>query len=240
MFEFSARNVGPNVYTLPSEQAKISASSCPLTVKYVGRPKKSPEKSGPSRGSLAEIERGDLEHLPRPFAVARRDDGRMNVEKALLLKEVVDRAANAIADPCYRSKRVGARPEVGQRSQEFEGMSLLLQRIGLRIGPAVDNDLSRVHFGFLSLRRRLPNFARDGNAATGSQMLDLRLVVGQGRLGDDLNVAEARAIVQLEKAEAALGVAAGPHPAVQLNLSADALGPPRLGDRYTFHLCSFS
>ena len=36
MFEFSARNVGPNVYTLPSEQAKISASNCPLTVKKAG------------------------------------------------------------------------------------------------------------------------------------------------------------------------------------------------------------
>ena len=71
-------------------------------------------------------------------------------------------------------------------------------------------------------------------------MLDLRLVVGQGRLGNDLNVAEARTVIQLEKAEAAFGVAAGPYPAVQLNLSADALAPPRLGDRYTFHLCSFS
>ena len=33
VLEFSARNVGPNVYTLPREQAKISASSWPLTVR---------------------------------------------------------------------------------------------------------------------------------------------------------------------------------------------------------------
>ena len=41
----SARKVGPNVYVLPSPQAKISASSCPLTVRYAGRSKKSSEKS---------------------------------------------------------------------------------------------------------------------------------------------------------------------------------------------------
>ena len=33
VLEFSARNVGPKVYTLPSAVAKISASSWPLTVR---------------------------------------------------------------------------------------------------------------------------------------------------------------------------------------------------------------
>jgi hypothetical protein len=33
VLEFSARNVGPNVYTFDNAHAKISASSCPLTVK---------------------------------------------------------------------------------------------------------------------------------------------------------------------------------------------------------------
>ena len=45
VFEFSARKVGPNVYTLVNASAKISASSCPLTVRYVGLPKKSCVKS---------------------------------------------------------------------------------------------------------------------------------------------------------------------------------------------------
>jgi hypothetical protein len=33
VFEFSARKVGPNVYTLVNDRAKISPSSCPLTVR---------------------------------------------------------------------------------------------------------------------------------------------------------------------------------------------------------------
>ena len=33
VLEFSARKVGPNVYTLPSAVANISASNWPLTVK---------------------------------------------------------------------------------------------------------------------------------------------------------------------------------------------------------------
>ena len=45
VLEFSARNVGPKVYALPSEQAKVSASNCPLTVRNAGRWKKSCEKS---------------------------------------------------------------------------------------------------------------------------------------------------------------------------------------------------
>ena len=41
VFEFSARNVGPNVYTFPSPHANVSACSCPLTVRNAGFPKKS-------------------------------------------------------------------------------------------------------------------------------------------------------------------------------------------------------
>lgn len=39
--ESSARNVGPNVYTLLSAQAWVSASSWPETVRKAGRLKKS-------------------------------------------------------------------------------------------------------------------------------------------------------------------------------------------------------
>ena len=45
VFESSALKVGPNVYTSPIARAKISASSCPLTVRLARRPKKSFLKS---------------------------------------------------------------------------------------------------------------------------------------------------------------------------------------------------
>ena len=45
VFEFSALNVGPKVYTFPSPIAILSASNCPETVRLVSLPKKSLEKS---------------------------------------------------------------------------------------------------------------------------------------------------------------------------------------------------
>ena len=45
VLEFSARKVGPKVYTSPKAMAKFSALSWPETVRLAGLPKKSWEKS---------------------------------------------------------------------------------------------------------------------------------------------------------------------------------------------------
>ena len=143
----------------------------------VGRPaERSPGRKStlPSlRGSLAEVERGDPEHLAGAFAVAGGDDRRVDVEEALLLEEVVDRPADAVADAGDGAEGVGPRPQVGDGAQELEGVALLLQRIGLRIGPAVDGDASGVDLGRLSLGRRRLDLAVDGDAGAGGQLLDL-------------------------------------------------------------------
>ena len=59
MLEFSARKVGPNVYTSPKAMAKFSAFSWPDTVSEAGLPKKSalqstsPATSAPSEAAAA-------------------------------------------------------------------------------------------------------------------------------------------------------------------------------------------
>src|SRR6478736_3424994 len=58
-------------------------------------------------------------------------------------------------------------------------------------------------------------------AAAGRKLFDFRLVVGQLRIGDDLNIGQTRAIVQLEKAEAAFRIAPRANPALQRRLSAN-------------------
>src|SRR5947209_1923211 len=65
----------------------------------------------------------------------------------------------------------------------------------------------------------------------------LALVIGQGARGDDLEVAKRRAIVQLDEAEAALGVAPRPHPALHEDVLADRLRLPRLHHADLFHDC---
>ena len=55
VLEFSARNVGPNVYTLQKASANVSAFNWPLTVRCAGFPKKSWEKSTFPLSSLGKL-----------------------------------------------------------------------------------------------------------------------------------------------------------------------------------------
>src|SRR5262249_49233418 len=82
---------------------------------------------------FGQIERGYLEHLSRPFAVAGRDDRRGDVEEALLLKEIVDRAADTNSHPRHPAEGMRPWPQVGDGAQELEGVAFLLKRVALRI-----------------------------------------------------------------------------------------------------------
>src|SRR5262249_33206550 len=93
---------------------------------------------------LAEVERGDAEHLAGALAVAGGDDRRMDVEKTLFLKEFVDGSADTVADAGHGAEGVAARPQMGLLAQKLHRMPLLLQRIFRRIGPAVDGDRLRL------------------------------------------------------------------------------------------------
>ncbi len=128
-------------------------------------------------GQLVQIERGDLEHRPGPFAIAGRDDRRVQVEKAVLLKKLVDRPAHAISHPGNRAESIGPRPQMGDRAQKLERMPFFLQRIAFRVGPAVHDDPARRHFGCLPFALRRLHFAFNRHAATGGQMLDLAFVI---------------------------------------------------------------
>ena len=62
-------------------------------------------RTGRSRGGLLrgrllrhvrQIERGDFEQIASAFAIAGRDDWRVDVDEALLLEKIVNRAADLI------------------------------------------------------------------------------------------------------------------------------------------------
>ena len=103
----------------------------------------------------------------------------------------------------------------------------LLERIRFGVGPAVDDDLGGVDFGRLLFAAGGFHFAANGDAAAGRELLDFRFVVGEFRVGDDLDIGEAGAVVDFQKAEAAFGIAAGADPALQRDL----LGRLRLDAR---------
>jgi len=164
------------------------------------------------------------------FAVAGGDHRRVDIEEALFLEELVDRVAHAIPHPGDGPEGIGARPQMGDRAQELERVALLLQGIGLRVGRAVDGDPRGLHFGGLSLAGRLLDEPFDRHAAPGRELLDFRLIVLQARFGDDLDVAEAGAVVQFDEAETRLGIPPGADPALQDHVAADRIGTPGFGD----------
>src|SRR5262249_45223199 len=130
---------------------------------------------------------------------------------------------------------VGPRPQVRLGAQELQRVALFLQRVALRVGRAVDGDAGGVDLGRLALGGGLADLPDDGDARAGGEVLDLAVVVGQPGVGDDLDVALAGAVVDLDEAEAALGVAARADPPLQLHLLADRALAARLGDADLLH-----
>src|SRR5207248_488502 len=81
-----------------------------------------------------------FEELAGAFAITGRDNRSMDIEEALFLEKIVNRLADLIANAGNSAKGVGPRPQVRDGAQELERVALLLERVFLRIGPAVNGD----------------------------------------------------------------------------------------------------
>src|SRR5690606_8342258 len=119
------------------------------------------------------------------------------------LEEIVDRAADDVAHASDYAERVCAGAQMGPFAELLERMTLLLERVLLGIGPAVNGDAPRVQLGLLPFARGLFDLAFDRNAGTGAEAFDFDFVVLQRRIGNDLEVSQRRAVIELDKAEAA-------------------------------------
>ena len=113
---------------------------------------------------------------------------------------------------------------------------LLLERVRLGVGVAEQLDAcvasTSVAWPFAGDAFTSPSMA---TLAPVWRCLTTALVVRQFARRDDLHVALARAVVEFDEAEAALGVAARAHPASQAHLLADGLGLAGLGHGDLFH-----
>ncbi len=187
------------------------------------------------RRCLGQVESGDLEHLSRPLAIAGGDDGGVDIEKSLFLEEIVNGAADAVAQASDGAEGVGAWPKMGDGPQELEGMSFFLHGIGFRVGPAVNGDGFGQHFRDLTLGGGLADLAVDSDAAAGGQLLDLAIVIGQRAVRHHLQVALAGAVIDLQETEASLGIAARADPALHANGLAYGILVPGLGHADPVH-----
>src|SRR5262249_47948043 len=93
----------------------------------------------------------------------------------------------------------------------------------------------RLDLGGLTLGRGLLHGPLDADARAGRQMLDLGLVVGKRCLGEDLDVAKTRAVVEFEEAEPPLAIAARANPARENDVFADGFLAASLGHGCPHH-----
>ena len=185
-----------------------------------------------SRGLLGRHERrvrrvngGHAEHLARTLAVARGDDGGVDIDKAALLEKRVDRGGRHATHAEDRAEEVRARTQVLLGAQELDGGALLLQRIVRRRGALHADGLRRELKGLLRLGRELDR-ARADERSRDVLVRDLVVVGERIAIHDDLQVAEAAAVVDGDKPKV-LHVADGLDPSG----NGDALAAERLGIR---------
>ena len=184
---------------------------------------------------VGHVQRSDLEHLARAFAVGGGDDGRVDVDKAALLEELMNRGGGHASHTENCGEEVSARPEVLYGAQELHAVALLLQRVVGR-GYALNLDGVRLELkGLLGLGSE-HQLAVD-NERRADVLAGYLVVVFEVRAFEHyLKVGVRRAVIEFYEAEI-LHVADGTCPAADRNLAA---GKARRvgknsGDPLTFH-----
>ena len=162
-------------------------------------------------GDVVKIHCGDAEHLTRALAVGTRDNGRVNINKALLLEKLVDGIGGGTAHAERCTKGIRASAQVRHSAQKLHGVALFLQRIiagaSAKHFHAVGVDFQRL----LCLRRQHDNafHAQAGaDACFGNLFIILQLL----RFKHHLKRRKARAVGKLDKADV-FGIADGFCPA---------------------------
>ena len=189
---------------------------------------------------VREVERRHAEHLARALAVAGRDDGCAGVEEPAPLEEAVDGRRGFAAHAEHGAEQVCARAQVLLRAEELHRGALLLEGIVGRARALHADGLGRELEGLLGVGCELERAG--GDERGGDVLVGDFVIVGKGlAVHDDLQVAEATAVVERDEAEV-LHVADGAHPAGDGDARApECLGiGVELGNLGAFHMVSSS
>ena len=116
----------------------------------------------PRARRIQRIERADAKQLAGAFAIARRDDRRVDPDEAVAVKVTVHRLGDRVAQARDGAERVRARSQMRDGAQVLEGVALLCDRIRLRIVDRADErDARRLNFAILILALRCDDGAFD-------------------------------------------------------------------------------
>ena len=151
---------------------------------------------------VVKVQGSGAEHRAGALGVAGGDDRRLDVEEAALLEELVNAKGHCVAHAGHGAEGIGAWAEMGQLPQKLQGVPLLLQRILLRICAAQHRQAAGDHLVLLAAPEGFLQHAEGCQAASGGQAAD-EGVIGAIGIDDDLQVGQARPVVDLDKGNAA-------------------------------------
>src|SRR5690606_26429095 len=80
-------------------------------------------------GRVARVEGCHPEHCASTFSIGTRDDGRMNINEASVVKKCVDGIGQGMSHSHYRAKRVGSGSQMCDLTKEFKRVALGLKRV---------------------------------------------------------------------------------------------------------------
>ena len=186
-------------------------------------------------GQVLQVQGSHLEHLAGALAIGAGDDGGLHIHKAPVLEELMHRVGRHRAHPEGSGEQVGPGTQVLDRAQELHAVALLLQGI-VRSGLALHLHTAGLYLqGLLGLRGQ-HHGAMHHQRCTYILTCDFLIIIQHRGIQHHLQILEAGAVVQLDKAKA-LHIPDGPRPAAYHHfLAVQALpGGKQGGDSHSFH-----
>jgi len=154
-------------------------------------------------GPVGDVQRADAEQVAGAFAIAGRDDRRIDPEEAVRIEVSVDGLRQGVAHPGHGTEGIGAGTEVGDGTQVLERVALLRDGVGIRFGhPAGDTDGVSLNFAALPPTLGSDDDACHFDSAPGGERSDF-VVVGEFLVSHDLDRVEARTVVHVNEGKTA-------------------------------------
>ena len=145
---------------------------------------------------------------------------------------------HGMTDAEHRPEGIGARTQVSDIAQELQRVALLLQRIGIGIGRAVNLDLFGLDFDALARTRRCDQTTVDTQTCARSHRLEL-LLGNLRQIDHYLYITYARPVVQGDERHV-LVTALGAHPTFDDDIGIDSARLQNFYDSLRFHILIIS
>ena len=139
-----------------------------------------------------------MEHFASPLAVGTSDKRSVNIVEPLAIEEVVNCKSHCMTDAKNCSESIGTETQVSNLAEEFEAVTLWLQRIFVGICIAENGNVLCLQFHLLSATHRLDGLSVNRQSSTSVNTSQFLFQFGI-YIQHHLKVIYSRAIVQCDE-----------------------------------------